>query len=250
MVTLATDLAAALDPVAFAERATGYTLDDWQRRALRSPAARQLWLTARQVGKTETAALLAVWTLLYVPRSLTLLVSPSLRQSLLGFRRCLDLYRALDGAPPPDAETALKLEVRGAQLLALPGNEKTVRGHGGVTLLVVDEAARIDDDLWMATAPMVGVSGGRIVLLSSPFGRRGVLWQFWSEGGPTWERTEIRADQCPRLSPAFIAEMERSLPAWQFRQELLCSWEDSELNVFSSTDIEAALVEGAPLWAP
>jgi hemolysin activation/secretion protein len=36
---------------------------------------------------------------------------------------------------------------------ALPGSEKTVRGFSGTSLLIVDEAARVDDELYYAVGP-------------------------------------------------------------------------------------------------
>jgi hypothetical protein len=52
----------------------------------------------------------------------------------------------------------------GARIIALPGKEETIRGFSGVTLLVIDEAARVLDDLYQACRPMLAVSGGRIIL--------------------------------------------------------------------------------------
>jgi hypothetical protein len=58
---------------------------------------------------------------------------------------------------------------------ALPGTEKTIRGFSGAALLIVDEAARVDDALYYAVKPMLAVSGGSLLMLSTPYGRRGVL---------------------------------------------------------------------------
>jgi hypothetical protein len=56
---------------------------------------------------------------------------------------------------------------------ALPGTEKTIRGFSGAALLIVDEAARVDDALYYAVKPMLAVSGGSLLMLSTPYGRRG-----------------------------------------------------------------------------
>ena len=121
MVTLASDLAMALDPARLVE-AAGLEPDDWQMRALRSGSLRMLLNASRQSGKSTVSAALAVWTALYEPGSLVLLLSPSLRQSQELFRKCLDFYRAADQAEPPEAESALRLELaNGSRIVSLPG---------------------------------------------------------------------------------------------------------------------------------
>jgi hypothetical protein len=46
---------------------------------------------------------------------------------------------------------------------------------------------------------MLAVSGGRIVLLSTPFGNRGFFCKEWSEGGEDWRKVEITARDCTRI---------------------------------------------------
>src|SRR3712207_1842686 len=97
-------LLTALDRAEFA-RSVGFDLDPWQEEALRSEAARQLYNAARQSGKSTIAGIRAVHTALYEAGSLSLLLSPSLRQSQELFRKCLSVYRAADKPVPPESET-------------------------------------------------------------------------------------------------------------------------------------------------
>jgi len=240
MTALASDLAAALDPVVFAEQ-TGLVPDAWQADVLRSRAIRVLLNCSRQVGKSTTTAVLALWTALYDAPALVLLLSPSLRQSQELFAKVLTAYRRLGRPVPADAENKLSLELEnGSRVLALPGKEGTIRGYSGVKLLVLDEASRIADALYHACRPMLAVSGGRLLMLSTPFGKRGVFFQEWTEG-VTWERVELRADQCPRIPPEFLAAERASLPAWIYRQEYECSFEETLDQVFSYEHVHAAL---------
>jgi hypothetical protein len=48
-------------------------------------------------------------------------------------------------------------------------------GFSGVDLLLVDEASRADDHLYFAARSMLAVSGGALMMLSTPAGRRGVF---------------------------------------------------------------------------
>ena len=240
MSALAGDLAAALDPVVFAEQ-TGLVPDAWQADVLRSRTARLLLNCARQVGKSTVTAVLALHTALYDAPALVLLLSPSLRQSQELFAKALTAYRRLGRPVPADAENKLSLELEnGSRVLALPGKEGTIRGYSGVKLLVLDEASRIADALYHACRPMLAVSGGRLLMLSTPFGKRGVFFQEWTEG-VTWERVELRADQCPRIPPEFLAAERASLPAWIYRQEYECSFEETLDQVFRYEHVHAAL---------
>jgi hypothetical protein len=248
MSALAGDLAAALDPVVFAEQ-TGLVPDAWQAQVLRSRAARLLLNCSRQVGKSTTTAVLALHTALYEAPALGLLLSPSLRQSQELFAKVLTAYRRLGRPVPAESENRLSLELdNGSRILALPGKEGTIRGYSGVKLLVLDEASRIADALYHACRPMLAVSGGRLLMLSTPFGKRGVFFQEWTEG-TGWERVELRADQCPRIPPEFLATERASLPAWIYRQEYECSFEETLDPVFSYEHVHAALsADVAPLF--
>jgi hypothetical protein len=207
-------LALALDP-ALILQARGLRPDPWQRELLLC-ADRQVLLNAsRQSGKSTVVSALALHTALFRPGALVLLVSPSLRQSAEIFRKVIDAYKALGRPLPALTRTQLRLELaNGSRVLCLPGREDTIRSFGGVNLLVIDEAARVADDLYRSVRPMLAVSQGRLVALSTPFGQRGWFYQEWSGAGP-WKRVQVTWRDCPRITPEFIAEETRALgPAW------------------------------------
>src|SRR2546427_4995411 len=145
---LVDDLVMALDPARFMH-ACVLRPDPWQTAVLRSTAGRQLLLCCRQSGKSTTTAVLALHTTLYQPGALVLLLSPSLRQSQELFKKVQDAYRMLGNPAPVHAESALRLELaHGSRIISLPGTESTIRGYSGVRLLVIDEAARVPDELY------------------------------------------------------------------------------------------------------
>jgi hypothetical protein len=164
-----------------------------------------------------------------------------LRQSGELFRKVLSYFRALGRPLAVTAESALRIEfANGSRVVSLPGDEGTIRGFSGVALLVIDEAARVDDNLYRAVRPMLAVSRGRLVALSTPFGQRGWFFDAW-ESGEEWERVRVTADECPRITPEFLAAERRTLGERWYRQEYLCSFEDTIDAVFSVEDIKAAL---------
>lgn len=252
MIAPSKDLALALDRVAFA-RALGIEPDPWQKVLLRSEAGRVLLNCCRQSGKSTTAGVLALHTALYRPGSLVLCLAPALRQSQELFGKVAGFYRDLGRPVAPQGERKLSLELEnGSRIVTLPGSEKTIRGFSGAALLIVDEAARVDDLLYFAVRPMLAVSGGSLMMLSTPFGKRGVFYEEWTSdnsAGRGWERYEAPASDVPRIPPEFLEEERRALPARVYRQEYECSFEESEDSVFAHEDVEAAISgEIAPLF--
>jgi hypothetical protein len=245
---LARDLVLALDPVEMV-RESSLEPDPWQAKALRSRAPRILLNCSRQAGKSTVTAALAVHTALYEPGALALLLSPSLRQSQELFRKALEIYHSLDHPVPMEAESALRFELEnGSRIVSLPGKQQTVRGFSGVRLLAIDEAAQVPDELYFSARPMLAVSGGRLVALSTPFGNRGWWFEAWRSEEP-WERYEVSAIDCPRISEEFLDEERRTLGEWWFRQEYECHFMDAETQPFVRDDVERAFEEEVEPWA-
>lgn len=248
MSAIATDLARGLDPVALAA-AIGMLPDRWQLDLLRSLAARVLVNASRQSGKSTVGAILAVWQALYVPGSLVLVVSASERQARELFRVAVVLYRTLGRPVPAEAENALSLELaNGSRIVVIPATAGTVRGYSRAALIVVDEAAQVPDELYLTVRPMLAVSGGRVVAMSTPFGRRGWWWEAWRSSEP-WERFEVPATECPRISSEFLDEERRTLGEWWFRQEYGCEFMDAQAAAFRQEDVEAAFDPEVDPWA-
>jgi hypothetical protein len=224
--------------------------DRWQTDLLTSTSDRMLLLCSRQAGKSTTAAALAIKTALLEPGSLTLLLAPVQRQAAELLRKVLDLFRALGRPVPVVMESALRLELAtGSRIVALPGVEETIRGFSSVRLVVVDEASRVADPLYFSVRPMLAVSHGRLIALSTPFGQRGWFYEEW-ERGQGWERTRILATDCPRISREFLEQEERTLGIRWFQQEYMTSFEETSDAVFSALDIRNAMDDGEDgLWA-
>jgi len=240
MVTVRDDLRLALDRVAFAGK-LGIVPDRWQEDFLRSSADRVLLNCARQSGKSTMSAVIALHRALYHPWSLVLCLAPALRQSQELFGKIASFYRDLGRPVQPQGERKLSLELENdSRIITLPGSEKIIRGYSGAALLLVDEASRVDDGLYYAIRPMLAVSGGSLMMLSTPAGRRGAFYEEWTSG-EGWIRYEVPASECPRIPATFLEEEQAALPSWVFRQEYECSFEETEDQVFTTEMIEQAV---------
>jgi hypothetical protein len=253
MVGLRDDLRLALDRAVFARR-LGVDPDPWQEDLLHSSSDRVLLNCSRQSGKSTMSAVIALHRALYHPGSLVLCLAPALRQSQELFGKVANFYRDLGRPVAPQGERKLSLELEnGSRIITLPSSEKTIRGFSGVGLLLVDEASRVDDGLYHAVRPMLAVSGGALMMLTTPYGKRGVFYEAWTSSGSSgaygWERYEVPARDCPRISEEFLEEERRALPAWVYRQEYECSFEETEDQVFTAEMIDGVISsEVTPLF--
>jgi phage FluMu gp28-like protein len=237
------------DPVEWVREKLGFEADAAQSRALRSESRRGLLNCCRQWGKSTVTAAKAVYQAYTAAQSLTLVVSPSARQSGEFIRKASAFAQELKIRPQGDGDNEISLAFpNGSRVVGLPGNEATIRGFSAVSLLLVDEAARVNDELYMAIRPMLAVSRGTLWLMSTPFGKRGFFYEAWAQGGPEWERIQVTAEECRRIPREFLEEERAAMGERWFRQEYLCEFADSVSGVFDRDLVEQAITDDvAPL---
>lgn len=222
--------------------------DPWQLEILDGNHKRILLNCCRQAGKTTTVAMLALIEAIVEPYSNVILLSRSFRQSTEIYNKIKFFHFCLNSKLAKKVNAHEMRFSNESRIFCLPCRDDTIRGFSNVSLLVIDEAARVPDNLYRTVRPMVAVSGGRIVCLSTPNGRRGFFYREWTGGGEDWHRVEIPATQVPRIKPEFLEAERRSLGEAWFRQEYLCSFEGQEGLVFPS--LRGCLVEQLPQGFP
>ena len=116
-------------------------------------------------------------------------------------------------------------------------------GFSALSMLVIDEAARVEDELYRALRPMLAVGNGDLWLMSTPCGKRGFFYETWEHAGPEWLRVKVPATECPRISKEFLEEQRSVMGLESFRQEHMCEFVGSGMGVFDRDLVEAALDE-------
>lgn len=241
-------------PEQFARDAAGIEPDPWQVAVWRDRRRRVLANLARQSGKTTAACLLAAHVAAFTPRSLTLCASPSDRQSKELTRRIREILQASEVFPgtwPCDNVHEIELP-NGSRILSLPDSEDTVRVYSAPALILIDEASRVSDDLFLALGPMQATNyrTGRLWAMSTPWGRRGWWWREWETGGEEWTRVRIPATECPRMDAAFLATEQRKYGPLRFRSEYLCEFADTEQTLFPAALLDRMFRSSAPPLFP
>jgi hypothetical protein len=229
---------------AFASRHLDFTADERQAAVLDSGAKRGILNCTRQWGKSTVAAALAVHRMWTQPGSLVLVASPTKRQSVELMRKAVEFLLRMGARVRGSGEVML---ANGSRMVALPGREATVRCYSGVSILLFDEAARLQDEVYRALRATIATSNGDVWLMSTPWGRTGFFHEVWMYGGPRWMRVSVPATECPRISAEFLEEERESLGAGWFEQEYLCEFRDQAGVWFARGVVEQALVSGEPL---
>lgn len=243
-MSIAEALARGFDEVALS-RELGIEPDAAQAAILRSTADRIALLCHRQWGKSTVAATKALAKALYTPKSLVVLVSPSQRQSSELFRKVLVAYRALGRPLAPDSENRLSLELEtGSRIVSLPGSESTIRGYSAVNLLIVDEAARVDEDTLSGVMPAVSSAQGQVIILTTPGMRHTWAFKVFEESSAGWEVHRIPASSSGRIPDEELERQRQLLGDWKYQIEYELRWAGDEDTLFRPDLIEAMFQPG------
>ena len=110
-------------------------------------------------------------------------------------------------------------------------------------MILEDEAAQVSDDFYQAILPMLIVNQGTMICMSTPFGKRGHFFNEWQNGGSDWQRIQVEATQCPRMTVEELERQKRAMGDMFFRQEFMCEFVDNILKTFSHDSIERAFTD-------
>ena len=235
------------DAVSFARELLGFLPDAMQEALLRCEAKQVILNCCRQWGKSTIVAIIAVYRAYSVPKSLVVVVSPTERQSAEFLRKAREFATKLGLTPRGDGHNRTSLLLpNGSRIIGLPGKEANIRGFSA-DLLIIDEAARVPDELYKSVRPMVAMKDGGVWLLSTPWGKQGFFHENWEHGGDAWARFRVPATECPRISAERL-QMERTQmdEAW-FRQEYMCEFGMTDAQMFDSDLVRSALNDGE-IW--
>jgi len=233
-----------MEPGAILSQA-GMPPDPWQDQVLKSSHSRLMMLCSRQVGKSTVAGAMVAKAMIVESPCFALVLAQNMEKSIEFLQTKVRPLLVASGAKiAEDLKQSLVL-ANGSRVIGIPGSEKGVRGYSGVNLLMIDEASRIPDDLYFACRPMLGISQGRLVACSTPFGKRGWFFEEWERGaergsGMKWHRERITAHMCPRYSKEFLADELLSMGDRWFNQEYMTEFVDSIGAAFADEDIRAA----------
>ena len=242
------------DAADFARLRLGIDLDPKQEEVLRCMGNRGILNCTRQWGKSTVAAAKAVHRAFTRPGTEVLVATPGDRQSSEFVRKAAVMVRKLGLPAVGDGDNpASLLFPNRSRIIGLPANEATIRGFSNVSLLLIDEAARVPESVYRAVWPMLAHANGDLWLMSTPNGKQGFFYDVWNACGPgrlgadKFMRVSVPATDCPRISPAFLEEVRRELGT-SFGQEFMCEFVSCGAGAFDRDVVERALDELEDAW--
>jgi hypothetical protein len=229
-MTIADNSRHRFDVAAFARERLGFEPGPDQAPALDPYIRRGILNCCRQWGKSTVVSVRAVHHAVYRPGSLTVVASPSARQSGEFVRKAGGFLRLLELPIRGDGDNPISLAFpNGSRIVGLPGRESTIRGFSNVSLLLIDEASRVPDSLYHAMRPMTAANA-----------HAAIFYDEWTQGGPVWTRVTAPATQCPRIRPEFLDEERRHMTDQTFRQDYLCEFVAADYAYFDPEAIDDA----------
>ncbi|MGA3315272.1 MAG: terminase large subunit [Candidatus Korobacteraceae bacterium] len=222
-------------------------LDEWQKEVLRSDSRRIILNCCRQSGKSTITALMALHHALHTPKALVIIISNTEKQAKETFRKIMEFYGHVPDRIGTLKDTVFEVEFANkARIMAMTGRQPdSLRGWSKLTLLIVDEASMVEEDAYDFVRPMLAVSEGmgmetKIMLLSTPHGKRGFFFEAWTEAHednkPGWRWFSVKAEDCPRITSEFLQEEKDRMVSWKFEQEYHCEFIENISNIFQYSD--------------
>mgnify|MGYP000676644908 CR=1 FL=1 len=235
-----------LDVAYFGRQRCGFRCDPHQRDLLRRSTKRTILNCSRQIGKSTVAALKAVHMAHFHPGVTVVVTSPTKRQSRELIRKART-FALLCGSSRKGGRESVEFK-NGSRIIVVAADEDTVRGYSAVALLIVDEAARVHDEVYFALLPMLAVSEGAVWLLSTPKGKRGFFYAEWStpdvdSNTERWAKLKTIAEECPRIHPEFLKQQRRRIGERRFMQDYECYFLETAQGMFHPETVRNAFKE-------
>jgi hypothetical protein len=222
-----------------------FSPDPTQETILDSSAPRLLLCCSRQWGKSTITALKAVHFALHNPGSLILIASRTIPQSAEWLRKANSFLRHLSVLVRTDGIHRHSLVLPNlSRIVCLSDVPDNVVGISGPGLIVIDEAARVSENLIVALIPMLAASNGHLWVLSTPYKQTGFFYEAWHRNSDLWTRFLVTAENCARISPDFLAEARIHIGDTQFRREFLCEFKAGDDQIFTRELIDRAFRPG------
>jgi hypothetical protein len=235
----------------WSEEVLGFRLEGAQKELVKEGANRLILNCSRQWGKSTVTGVKALHMAMFREKTLVVVVSPSLRQSQEFVKKTEDLLWRLQMKPRRDGGNRASLVFpNGSRIVGLPGTEGTIRGYSAASLVVVDEAALVKDEQYIAVMPMLATTDGDLWVMSTPRGKTGFFYDIWENGGEEWKKVCVTAEECPRISEGFLAKQRKDMGLAWFRREYMCQFTDLDDTLFDRDMLMGAVKETVrPLWS-
>ncbi len=222
---------------------------DYQKDFMDHESNRKAFISGRRVGKSRTAAWLALWKAVTYAGTEVLVTAKAQRQSMELFNQ---IQTEMRNSNIPEDQWGITRSTRteinfdnGSRIIALPvGRDgSNIRGYGRPNnMIIVDEAAFINDSIFQEVlSPMLAVGNGQFILLSTPFGKKGFLYERFNDA--EWYTMQVPTAANPLIDDDFVEEQQKNLTSTQFKQEILGQFVESADSFFTRDELLSCATE-------
>lgn len=212
-------------------------------------------ISARRTGKSFAASILALAKLLE-PGQYVTVVAPNFTLSSIIWDYVTEFIKELEiECDRFNVKDKVVQLVNGSVFRLLSANNRDSLIGRGAHLLIVDEAAVIDNDEYFTRDLRPALStyeGSRALFISTPRGKSNYLYDYWLRGEPEnqsqfpdWGSARYSWKANPLLKESDIEEAKSTLPKNVFAQEYYCEWTIFEGQIYE-IDEETHMLDGEP----
>jgi hypothetical protein len=220
------------NPTFFAQLILKFKPFSYQQQLLNDPAKRVIACMGRQTGKTTTIATKAIHYAYTHPKTTTLIISPSLRQSMIMFDKILTFTHSnplLRQSITRKTRTIIQL-TNNSTIIALPCSEHLLRGYTA-NLAICDEASFIPETIITEIIyPMLSTTNGTAIFLSTPWDKNHFFYKAFLN--PQYSTHKIPSTQNPLIPKAFLQEMQQNMTTEAYKREYLAEFTEAASSYF------------------
>ena len=229
------DLYYGLKPSAWARQGR-IVWDPWQLSILDDKSQFIHAVTSRQIGKSTVISAKAAHRAWYRYKQLILILAPTLRQSNEMILKVKNFFEDQGFNQEHLKIKSLSIHVThtDSRIIALPGNNPdSIRGFSAPNMVVVDEAAFAKDKLFFTLMPMLAMSNGQLLCISSAGITKGFFYDTHQKKPKSWSFYNVPATACPRMSSKYLAEQRGLMGDWWFNAEYMAVFQAPQNAVFT-----------------
>ncbi len=222
------------DPVLFCKSVLGVNPFPYQANFLGDKSKRIIACAGRQIGKSLITAVRAVWFSVTNPGTTTLIVSSTMRQSMLTFQKISKLIldaSLLERSVSYKSKTKITFR-NGSEIVALPCGRMgfSLRGYTAHQV-IMDEAAFMPEDVIAEVLlPTLATTQGTAIMISTPYDKDHIFYKAFIS--TIWSKHHYPSSINPLITPEYLEEQREIVGEQRYAKEFLAEFVDDELAYF------------------
>jgi hypothetical protein len=220
------------DPFEFCYLLFEWNLYPWQYSFLKDQGQSIVLCTSRQVGKTVSTALRAIFDCYHNPEFHVICLAPSQIQSSILFDKCRDYLKKspyLNRLIVRETRTLIEF-ANGSKIRTLPTgiDGSSARGYTA-NCVIIDESQAVNEKVFEAIRPVLSTTSGRLILLGTPNRRSGMFFYAATAPDNGWSKYKVTYKANPLITEEYIENEKKNMTKDAFRKEYLAEFcEDTQ----------------------